>query len=55
MSVAKAADMGFESFLGSKGGFLLDTQTNQRIRIERKGNAYVMGLWVKDLFFGGPE
>ena len=48
LSITKTADMGFECVLGAKGGYLLDTQTNERIPIQRRGNLYILKLWVKD-------
>ena len=48
LSITRTADMGYECVLGAKGGYLLDTHTNDRIPIARRGNLYVMKIWVKD-------
>ena len=40
--------MGFDCYLGQAGGYLLDSLTGERVPIIRKGNLYVMKLWVKD-------
>ena len=46
--VTKTAGMGFECVLGAKGGYLLDTMTGEKNSIQRRGNMYIMKLWVKD-------
>ena len=48
LSISKAADMGYECVLGSSGGYLLDTRYGGRVPIVRKGNLYVLELWVKE-------
>ena len=48
LSVTKAADMGFEAVLGKHGGYLLDTESGDKVPIHRKCNLYVMDLWVRD-------
>ena len=47
LSITKTVDMGFECILGKSGGYLLDTHLGGRIPIQRKGNLYVMKLWIK--------
>ena len=42
------ADAEYECHLNSKGGYLLDTYTGEKVPIARKGNLYVMRAWVKD-------
>ena len=47
LSITKCADMGFDCVLGKLGGYLVDQVTGERIPIRRKGNLYVMRMWVK--------
>ena len=55
LSVTRAADMGFDCHLSKKGGYMLDTSTQERIPIERKGNLYTMTVWVKSFPFARRE
>ena len=47
LSLSKAADMGFRSYLDSQGGWLEDMESGEWLPIQRKGDLYVMQLWVK--------
>ena len=47
LSLSKAADMGFRSYLDQNGGWLEDVETGECLPIERKGDLYVMNLWVR--------
>ena len=47
LSLSKAADMGFSSHLTSDGGYLEDSSTGERIQIQRRGNLYMIALWVR--------
>ena len=51
LSVTRAADMGYDCVLGKMGGWLQDSRSKERIPIERKGNLYVMKVWVKECPF----
>ena len=48
LSVTDCADMGFDCYLGDKGGHLIDRQTEERIPLERRENLYVMRARVKE-------
>jgi len=47
LSITKVADMGFRCILEKQGGYLEDTYTGERTPIWRKGNLYVMKMWVR--------
>ena len=47
LSLSKAADMGFTSHLEKDGGYIEDTQSGERIQIQRRGNLYMLQLWVR--------
>ena len=47
LSLSKAADMGFRSYLDNNGGWLEDVESGECLPIERKGDLYVMKLWVR--------
>ena len=47
LSLSKAADMGFRTYLDNEGGWLEDTESGECISIERKGDLYVMQIWVR--------
>ena len=55
LSVTRAADMGYQCVLGKNGGWLQDETSSERIPIQRKGNLYVMRVWVKECPFGRPR
>ena len=39
--------MGFRSYLDNNGGWLEDIESGECLPIERKGDLYVMKLWVR--------
>ena len=47
LSLSKAADMGFRSYLDNEGGWLEDMVSGEFIPIERKGDLYVLNIWVR--------
>ena len=47
LSLSKAADQGFRSYLDSYGGWLEDTTTGEVIPIQRRGNLYILQIWVR--------
>ena len=52
LSVTRAADMGYQCVLHKTGGYLKDSMSEEIIPIRRKGNLYVMRVWVKESPFG---
>ena len=55
LSLSRCADMGFESRLGRRCGALICEETGEIIPLTRKGNLYVLRVWVKAAPFGRPE
>ena len=55
LSLSRCADMGFESRLGRRAGALICENTGEVIHPIRKGNFYVLRVWVKAVPFGRPE
>jgi len=47
LSITKVADMGFRCILEKQGGYLEDVYTGEKTPIWRKGNLYVMKMWVR--------
>ena len=47
LSIGGCADMGFDSYLGDRGGHLLDKQTGEQIPLERRENLYIMRAWIR--------
>ena len=47
LSLSKVADMGFSSHLEKDGGYIQDDHTGEKILLQRRGNLYVMKLWVR--------
>ena len=47
LSISGCADMGFDCYLGDKGGHLLDRQTGEQIPLERRENLYIMRAWIR--------
>jgi hypothetical protein len=47
LSISGCADMGFDCYLGDKGGHLLDKQTGERIPLGRRDNLYIMRAWIR--------
>ena len=41
LSLSRCADMGFNSFLNSEGGYIQCSQTGEQIAIHRRGNLYI--------------
>jgi hypothetical protein len=52
LSLSRCADMGFESRFGSAFGCLIDTQTNEVIPLQRRGNLYILKAWIRAAPFG---
>ena len=55
LSLSRCADMGFESRFGSAFGCLIDTQTNEIIPLQRRGNLYILKAWVRAAPFGRQD
>ena len=55
LSVTRAAAMGYQCTLGKEGGWLWDGETKEKIPIQRKGNLYIMRVWVKECPFSRPR
>ena len=47
LSLSRAADQGFRSHLEQDGGWLENTMTGEVIPIQRRGNLYILELWVR--------
>ena len=47
LSITACSDMGFDCYLGKKGGYLYDTETHETIPLDRKGTLYTMRMWVR--------
>jgi hypothetical protein len=47
LSISGCADMGFDCYLGEKGGHLLDKHTGEKIPLERRDNLYIMRAWIR--------
>ena len=47
LSLSRAADQGFRSHLDQHGGWLEDTKSGEVIPIQRRGNLYIMQMWVR--------
>ena len=47
LSLSRAADQGFSSHLDAQGGYLEDGMTGERIPIQRRGNLYIMSIWIR--------
>jgi hypothetical protein len=47
LSISGCADMGFDCYLGEKGGHLLDKHTGEKIPLERRENLYIMRAWIR--------
>ena len=56
LSVTRVADDGFDCWLSRRGGCLIDVWSGESIPVQRKGNLYVMKVWIKeDEGFPGQE
>ena len=51
LSLSRCADQGFRSHLDYWGGWLEDTKTGETIPITRRGNLYIMQMWIR----GAPD
>ena len=47
LSLSRAADQGLKSHLTWYGGYLEETKTGETIPIQRRGNLYIMQIWVR--------
>ena len=47
LSIIGRADMGFDCYLGDKGGHLLDKQIGEKIPFRRRDDLYIMGAWIR--------
>ena len=47
LSISGCADMGFDCYLGDKGGQLVDRMSGESIPLERRENLYVMRAWIR--------
>ena len=47
LSLSRAADQGFRSYLDWYGGYFKDTKRGETIPIQRRGNLYVMQIWFR--------
>ena len=61
LSLSNAADMGFTSHLQADGRYPEDSQTGEKIPIQRRGNLYMLQIWVRGVQgdsgsgFAGPR
>ena len=47
IAVSHLSESGNDVILGKKGGKIVNTKTKRTIAVERKGNLYVLRMWVK--------
>ena len=55
LSLSRCADMGFEGRFGRIAGALVCERTGEVIPLTRKGNLYVLRVWIKAAPFGRQE
>jgi hypothetical protein len=55
LSLSRCADMGFEGRFGRKAGALICEKTGEVVPLVRKGNLYVLKVWVRAAPFGRQE
>ena len=55
LSLSRCADMGYEGRFGRYAGALICESTGEIIPLARKGNLYVLRVWIKAAPFGRPE
>ena len=55
LSLSRCADMGYEGRFGRYAGALICESTGEIIPLKRKGNLYVLRVWIKAAPFGRPE
>ena len=55
LSLSRCADLGFEGRFGRIAGALICEPTGEVIPLTRKGNLYVLRVWIKAAPFGRQE
>ena len=55
LSLSRCADLGFEGRFGRHAGALICEKTGEWIPLTRKGNLYVLTVWIKAAPFGRQE
>ena len=55
LCLSRSADMGFESRFGRRAGALVCETTGEVVPLIRRGNLYVLKVWVKAAPFGRQE
>ena len=55
LSLSRCADLGFEGRFGRTAGALICERTGEVIPLTRKGNLYVLRVWIKGAPFGRQE
>ena len=55
LSLSRCAGMGFEGRFGRIAGALICEKTGEVISLTRKGNIYVLRIWIKAALFGRQE
>ena len=55
LSLRRAADQGFRSHLDWYGDYLEDIKIGETIPIQRRGNLYVMQIWVRGSVDKAPD
>ena len=55
LSLSRCADMGFEGRFGRRAGALVCETTGEVIPLVRKGNLYVLRVWIKAAPFARQE
>ena len=53
LSLSRCADLGFEARFGRVAGALICERTGEVIPLTRKGNLYVLRLWIQAAFLVG--
>jgi hypothetical protein len=54
LSLSRCADLGFESRLGKTMGYLIDSESGDTIPLTRRGNLYVLKVWVRQMKESAP-
>ena len=55
LSLFSCADMGYEGRFGRYAGALICETSGELIPLVRKGNLYVLRVWIKAALFGRQE
>ena len=55
LSLSRCADLGFEGRFGRQAGALICENTGEVIPLKRKGNLYVLTVWIRAAPFGRQE